>query len=710
MDGPLTRDKWGVQPDGTYRNPILNADYSDPDIVRVGNKYYMISSTMQLTPGMAILESEDLINWKTIHHCLPNLEQLDSRFDWRKMNCYNEGVYAGSLRYLEWKEKAADGSLVPKSQWFMHATLFGRGIIVATADDIYGKWKVQFMKDRFGRELTAPHWDDNCPYWEFNSDGTLKAAYMIASKPHDAWYLHIFEMSLDGTTLLDGDFRFMSHPGDTVRKRSGETPDSLAFSGEDSGDPRGKLLDRDTGEILPEADRCGFAHDCAMNEWGDLLSIERGFQYPNREGTVISDICSAEASKIIRFGPETEAGQLRFTGRHGTNQQVSDYVYIFSSEYWDGIRIPLLRRAKNIYGDRFDQNGQYIGSGSKGNPGAYETQRICVNTCTPFDMREPNQGGYVDIPAQNSIDGKEHWYWLTQHGNNFYGPECRPTSLLPVTWVEGWPMVGALSSDNDFRCTGKPDPSASPYDGTGLENCPVTEIHHPQQKFRPGVMTWTEPLPPIRGASFARTFFQGTAPLGGEKLSPVWQWNYSPRKNFWILQKNALRLFAFESIGKKLNFFGVGNCICQRYLAASHVTARISLSLEGMADGQQAGLAHFDGGEHFSAITVLQKDGKRYLCSDLAPVSALPEGNTLIFRTCVDDQAVSQFSYSVDGGKTFTNFGPTYQLRCGGYRGDMIGFFTFNDSAETGNMDAPGADYPFGYADFSDFQYEYTFA
>lgn len=70
---PTSLNTWGDQGNGTYINPILNADYSDPDVIRVGNKYYMVASDFHFL-GMQVLESEDMVNWKL-------LSQVYSRFD-----------------------------------------------------------------------------------------------------------------------------------------------------------------------------------------------------------------------------------------------------------------------------------------------------------------------------------------------------------------------------------------------------------------------------------------------------------------------------------------------------------------------------------------------------------------------------------------------------------------------------------------------------
>src|SRR5215471_17985453 len=59
------------QGDGTYRNPIINADYSDPDVIRVGDDFYLVASSFNCAPGLPVLQSHDLVNWTIIGHALP---------------------------------------------------------------------------------------------------------------------------------------------------------------------------------------------------------------------------------------------------------------------------------------------------------------------------------------------------------------------------------------------------------------------------------------------------------------------------------------------------------------------------------------------------------------------------------------------------------------------------------------------------------------
>src|SRR5262245_24211105 len=54
--------------DGTYKNPVIFADYSDPDVVRIGEDFYLVASSFNCAPGLPILQSKDLVNWKIIGH------------------------------------------------------------------------------------------------------------------------------------------------------------------------------------------------------------------------------------------------------------------------------------------------------------------------------------------------------------------------------------------------------------------------------------------------------------------------------------------------------------------------------------------------------------------------------------------------------------------------------------------------------------------
>jgi hypothetical protein len=90
---------WGDQGNGTYVNPVLPADYSDLDCIRVGDDYYAISSTFHYAPGMVVLHSKDLVNWRILSHVVNNLNEISPQMNWDKMDRYGRGIWAGAIRY-----------------------------------------------------------------------------------------------------------------------------------------------------------------------------------------------------------------------------------------------------------------------------------------------------------------------------------------------------------------------------------------------------------------------------------------------------------------------------------------------------------------------------------------------------------------------------------------------------------------------------------
>lgn len=81
--------------DGTYKNPIINADYSDPDICRVGDDYYITASSFNCVPGIPILHSKDLVNWKIINYALKNLDPDE----FYSKPQHGKGVWAPCIRF-----------------------------------------------------------------------------------------------------------------------------------------------------------------------------------------------------------------------------------------------------------------------------------------------------------------------------------------------------------------------------------------------------------------------------------------------------------------------------------------------------------------------------------------------------------------------------------------------------------------------------------
>src|SRR5215467_7424924 len=91
---PISRVWVADNGDGTYKNPILYADYSDPDVERAGDDYYMVASSFNAVPGLPILHSKDLVNWSLIGHALRQQRPADVYDNPQHGN----GVWAPSIR------------------------------------------------------------------------------------------------------------------------------------------------------------------------------------------------------------------------------------------------------------------------------------------------------------------------------------------------------------------------------------------------------------------------------------------------------------------------------------------------------------------------------------------------------------------------------------------------------------------------------------
>jgi len=158
--------------DGKYRNPVLYADYSDPDVIRVGDDFYMVASSFNVMPGIPVLHSRDLVNWTIIGHVYERLPF--EKFD---RPAHGDGSWAPSIRFHD-------------GVFYVYFCTPNLGLFVATATDPAGPWRLEHMVD-------VALWEDPSPFWD--DDGN---AYLVRGKVRaDTLYLH--RMSPDGKTLLD---------------------------------------------------------------------------------------------------------------------------------------------------------------------------------------------------------------------------------------------------------------------------------------------------------------------------------------------------------------------------------------------------------------------------------------------------------------------------------------------------------------------------
>ena len=133
------------QKDGTYINPVLHADYSDPDVCAAGEDFYMTASSFGCAPGLPILHSKDLVNWKYVGYALKQIEPIE----FFNAPQHGKGVWAPSIRHHN-------------GEFYIYWGDPDHGIFMVKTKDPAGEWeKPILVKAGRGMIDPAPLWDED---------------------------------------------------------------------------------------------------------------------------------------------------------------------------------------------------------------------------------------------------------------------------------------------------------------------------------------------------------------------------------------------------------------------------------------------------------------------------------------------------------------------------------------------------------------------
>lgn len=189
--------------DGTYRNPVIFSDYSDPDCICVDGVYYMTASTFNYVPGLPVLVSRDLINWTLVNYAVKNIPV--ERF---KAPCHAHGVWAPAIRYHEGK-------------FYIYYGMPDEGIYMVCAEDPLGEWEEPVLV------LPGKGLIDPCPFWDDDGRAYVIHGYAKSRIGFKSW-LGIFPITADGKQaigddklLFDGVEKHPTIEGPKVHKRDG---------------------------------------------------------------------------------------------------------------------------------------------------------------------------------------------------------------------------------------------------------------------------------------------------------------------------------------------------------------------------------------------------------------------------------------------------------------------------------------------------------
>ena len=539
---------------GTFTNPLFYDEFSDPDILRVGDDYYLAGTTMHAVPGLVILHSRDLVNWENVSYCFPRFDFPEDRFALKNHEeIYGQGIWAPCIRY-------ANG------QFYVFSNVNGKGLQCYTSKDIRGPWTHHNMKG------------------------------------------NIYDLGV----LFDDDGKVYAIHGYGTVKCTELEPD---MSGPKEGTER---------VIIPEGNGVGEGHHMYKID-GMYYLISTDYRPNGRT------LCSR--SKSI-WGP------------YETRVITADETY--------GYHAASLTQVPRGEKYRIGQDGTKFGLGP-----VDKDATACTNA---------HQGGIVQFK-----DGS--WWALFMQDFHSIG---RTVCLMPMTWVDGWPMVGLKGNlGRAPRTWFKPGTAEGFY---GLGDVPVARA------------------PYDRSDNFNYTSATRLAtPYSKKSLKPIWQWNHNPDDKMWSLKGGRLRIQAQPAE----QLMWARNTLTQRVIGPQSV-ATVELYIKGMKDGDICGLGNINVPCSWIGVmkvgnTLTLRSFSQYNADPTLAPAVVPVGlpTKKIWLRCIGDydNDKMQYAYSTDG-KTFQNLGQeiplSYQLIT--FQGSRHALFAFNVKGKQG-----------GYAEFDNF-------
>ena len=517
---------------GTYTNPLFYDEFSDPDILRVGDDYYLAGTTMHTVPGLVILHSKDLVNWENISYCFDRFDFDDDAFSLRNhKEIYGQGVWAPAIRY-------ANG------QFYVFTNINGKGLQCYISKDIHGPWKHHNMQGR------------------------------------------IYDLSV----LFDDDGKIYAIHGYGEVKCTELKPD---MSGP---------IEETERTIIPEGNAVGEGHH--MYKIGGMYYLISTDYRPNGR-----TLCSR--SKSI-WGPyET----ITITADETFGYHAASLTQVPQGEQY-----------------RIGHDGTKFGI-----PEVDKDATACTNI---------HQGGIVE-------DQSGQWWALLMMDFHSIG---RTVTLAPITWKDGWPMLGLEGN---------------------LGRAPRTWL-------KPNINASVQPHAP----------YERSETFNGKTLGRVWQWNHNPDDRKWRLKNGRLRLQSMPAE----QLMWARNTLTQRVIGPVSV-ATVELYTKGMKDGDVAGLGNINVPCSWIGIV---KDGQQTIlrCFEQATNDTIDTSVTtdkLWLRIVGNyDHDSAHYEYSLDG-EHYQQIGRemplSYQLIS--FQGSRHALFAFNYKGKNG-----------GYAEFDNFSVE----
>ena len=517
---------------GTFTNPLFYDEFSDPDILRVGDDYYLAGTTMHSVPGLVILHSRDLVNWENVSYCFDRFDFTDDQFSLRNhKEIYGQGIWAPCIRY-------SGGT------FYVFSNINGKGLQCYTATDIRGPWTHHNMRGNI-YDLGVL----------FDDDGKIYAI-------HGYGEVKCTELKADMSGPVEGSERV----------------------------------------IIPNGSAVGEGHHMYKID-GRYYLISTDYRPNGRT------LCS-RADNI--WGP------------YETRVITADETY--------GYHAASLTQVPR---------GEQYRIGHDGTPFGLPDPDVNATACS-----NAHQGGIVQYK-----DGS--WWALFMQDFHSIG---RTVCLMPMTWVDGWPMVGLEGN---------------------LGRAPRTW-------FKPGTQQGAEAAD--AEAIMPHGPYVRSDDFNGKQLARIWQWNHNPDDRKWALRGGQLRLAAMPAE----QLMWARNSLTQR-VTGPISEATVELDIRGMKEGDVAGLGNIN--VPCSWLGIVKGAKKDYTLrwfeqatNDTVDIPVQLTGTRIWLRMKgLYDLDRAQYFYSTDG-KTFVPAGRemvlSYQLIT--FQGSRHALFAFNSLGREG--------------------------
>lgn len=627
----------------TFSNPVIHADVPDSDVIRVGNAYYMTSTTMHMNPGVPVMKSYDLVNWEIVNYVYDTYANTDSHNLNNGQSEYGRGSWASSLRYHNGVYYVAFSSLST-----------GKTYIYKTSNIETGPWTISTLGSYYhdasllfdnGRVFVV-HGTDNISIVELNAEATAVKAgglnqVLIANASNVAGSNFIVKAEGAHIQKINGKYYvfLIAWPTGEGRVQIVYRADSLTgpYTGRvvlrDSGIAQGGIVDTAAGSwyglLFRDSGAVGRIPYLVPVTWSDNWPV---FGVNGKVPLTMNVPVEGYPAKKIYGSDEFNAGSGTGTGSVQSLLVNGGFEEASLSPWTSNNTASIAATSSEFFGG----SKSLLVSGRQQTAGGVKqviTGKVTQGGVYTFSAKVK----YTTGPATKTFN------FSIQNGPSYTGISIMGSATL--TWGQWGTIQGTYTVPANADLSQTFVFLETPYSSNPDPANDLMDFYVDDVSFNTNAATG------------------GT----GTGLAKFWQWNHNPDPANWTLTQRAgfMRL----TTGKvSSSILEARNTLTQRTFGPKS-TGKVAMQTAGMKDGDYAGLAAFQARYGFVGVKV-SGNAKSIVMANagsgtMTEVASVPlNQNRVYFRVMCDftnqtDKAY--FAYSLDG-TNWTTIGNTLQM------------------------------------------------